>query len=48
MNEITDLSIFEIDSVGGGDVHCARELVLVCNADGSSCIMQVMMVCVPN
>ena len=47
MYEITDLSTSEIDSVGGGDLKCARELVLVCNESGSSCVLQVMMVCSP-
>lgn len=47
MFEITELSISEIDSVGGGDLKCGKELVLICNADGSSCILQVITVCGP-
>lgn len=47
MYEITELSISEIDSVGGGEVHCARENVLMCNADNSSCIWVQTLVCHP-
>jgi hypothetical protein len=48
MYEITALSVSEIDSVGGGDLHCRKELVLICNEDGSSCILTTITVCSPN
>ena len=48
MYEITALSRSEIDTVGGGDLHCSKQLVLICNEEGSSCIMTVMTVCEPN
>ena len=48
MYEITALSMSEIDTVGGGDLHCSKQVVLICNEDGSSCIMQTMIVCSPN
>jgi hypothetical protein len=44
MIEITELSISEIDNVGGAGVHCSKQIVLVCNAAGE-CVPTSMVVC---
>jgi hypothetical protein len=44
MMEITELSISEIDAVGGAGVKCSRQIVLLCDGSGN-CTPTSMIVC---
>ena len=48
MYELVDLSSSEIDLVGGAQaLKCRRQLVLVCNPEGTSCKWQEATICGP-